>query len=57
MSELRGCPFINYANEFLDPSHPGHRVVEASKREWRRRVTVIAERLGAICVRERREAR
>jgi AcrR family transcriptional regulator len=43
----RGCPFINYANEFPDPSHPGRRVVEANKREWRRRLTAIAEALGA----------
>ncbi len=43
----RGCPFINYANEYPDPSHPGHRVVEANKREWRRRLTAIAETLGA----------
>jgi AcrR family transcriptional regulator len=43
----RGCPFINYANEFPDPSHPGHRVVEANKCEWRRRLTEIAEALGA----------
>jgi AcrR family transcriptional regulator len=43
----RGCPFINYANEFPDPSHPGRRVVEANKREWRRRLTVITEALGA----------
>ena len=43
----RGCPFINYANEYPDPSHPGHRVVEANKREWRRRLTAIAEALGA----------
>ncbi|HLZ03765.1 MAG TPA: TetR/AcrR family transcriptional regulator [Bradyrhizobium sp.] len=42
----RGCPFINYANEFADPSHPGHRVVEANRREWRRRLTAIAEALG-----------
>jgi AcrR family transcriptional regulator len=43
----RGCPFINYANEFAEPSHPGHRVVEANRREWRRRLTAIAEALGA----------
>jgi AcrR family transcriptional regulator len=43
----RGCPFINYAVEFPDASHPGHRVVEANKREWRRRFTAIAEALGA----------
>jgi AcrR family transcriptional regulator len=46
-ANYRGCPFINYANEFPDPSHPGHRVVEANKREWRRRLTTIAEGLGA----------
>ncbi|WP_333676310.1 TetR/AcrR family transcriptional regulator [Dyella sp.] len=43
----RGCPFINYANEFPDPSHPGHRVAKANKRELRRRLTTIAEALGA----------
>ena len=43
----RGCPFINYAVEFPDPSHPGHRVVDVNKREWRRRFTAIAEALGA----------
>ncbi|HZP79204.1 MAG TPA: TetR/AcrR family transcriptional regulator [Pseudolabrys sp.] len=43
----RGCPFINYANEFPEPSHPGHRVVEANKQEWRRRLTAIAQALGA----------
>jgi AcrR family transcriptional regulator len=46
-ARYRGCPFINYANEFPDRSHPGHRVVEANKREWRRRLTAIAEALGA----------
>jgi AcrR family transcriptional regulator len=43
----RGCPFINYAIEFPEASHPGHRVVETNKREWRRRLTSIAEALGA----------
>jgi AcrR family transcriptional regulator len=43
----RGCPFINYAIEFPEASHPGHRVVEANKREWRRRFIEIAEALGA----------
>jgi len=41
----RGCPFINYAAEFPQPSHPGHRIVEANKREWRRRLAHIAEAL------------
>jgi AcrR family transcriptional regulator len=42
-----GCPLINYANEFADPLHPGHRVVDANRREWRRRLTAIAEARGA----------
>ena len=41
----RGCPFINYAAEFPEPAHAGHRVVEANKREWRRRLSHIAEAL------------
>lgn len=43
----RGCPFINYAVEFPETSHPGHRVVETNKREWRRRFVAISEALGA----------
>ncbi len=43
----RGCPFINYCAEFPEASHPGRRVAEANKREWRRRLVVIAEALGA----------
>jgi len=42
----RGCPFINYSAEFPDVSHPGHRVVEANKREMRRRFVDITEALG-----------
>jgi AcrR family transcriptional regulator len=42
----RGCPFINYCAEFPDASHPGHRVVEANKREMRRRLLGMAEKLG-----------
>jgi AcrR family transcriptional regulator len=40
----RGCPFINYAAEFPDPSHPGHRVAAANKQEMRRR---LVELIGA----------
>jgi len=43
----RGCPFINYCAEFPDHSHPGHRVAEANKGEWRRRFIKLAEALGA----------
>jgi AcrR family transcriptional regulator len=34
----RGCPFINYAAEFPDPSHPGHKIAEANRKEMRQRV-------------------
>jgi AcrR family transcriptional regulator len=43
----RGCPFINYAAEFPDPSHPGHRIVEENKREMRRRLTDLSKAIGA----------
>jgi AcrR family transcriptional regulator len=43
----RGCPFINFSIEFPVKSHPGHRVVDANKREWRRRLVAIAQALGA----------
>jgi AcrR family transcriptional regulator len=46
-SGYRGCPFINYSAEFPEPSHPGHEVVEANKREMRRRLVLIAEALNA----------
>lgn len=34
----RGCPFINYAAEFPDPSHPGHQVAADNRKEMRRRL-------------------
>jgi AcrR family transcriptional regulator len=43
----RGCPFINYAAEFPDPSHPGHRVAAANKQEMWRRLACLAEEAGA----------
>lgn len=43
----RGCPYINYCGEFPEPSHPGHRVAAANKREMRRRLERIAAALGA----------
>jgi AcrR family transcriptional regulator len=43
----RGCPFINYAAEFPDASHPGHRVVEENKREMRQRLIGLAKAMGA----------
>jgi len=46
-SGYRGCPFINYASEFPDPSHPGHRVVDQNKREMRRRLVELSKAIGA----------
>jgi AcrR family transcriptional regulator len=43
----RGCPQINVAAEFPDPEHPARKVALAHKQELRRRLKVIAERLGA----------
>ncbi len=43
----RGCPFINYCAEFPEAAHAGHRVVDANKREWRRRLLRLAKALGA----------
>jgi AcrR family transcriptional regulator len=46
-SGYRGCPFINYASEFPDPSHPGHRIVDENKREMRRRLVGLSKAIGA----------
>jgi AcrR family transcriptional regulator len=46
-SRYRGCPFINYASEFPDPSHPGHRIVGENKREMRRRLVALSKAIGA----------
>jgi AcrR family transcriptional regulator len=43
----RGCPFINYSAEFPDADHPGHRLVDANKREMRRRLVGLADAIGA----------
>ncbi len=43
----RGCPFINYAAEFPERSHPGHQIVDANKREMRRRLLDLATALDA----------
>jgi hypothetical protein len=42
----RGCPFINFAAEFPDPSHPGHRVATANKKEMKRRLMGLIEAIG-----------
>ncbi len=43
----RGCPQINVAAEFPEPDHPARKVAQAHKREMRRRLKGIAEKLGA----------
>ncbi len=42
----RGCPFINYAAEFPDRSHPGHRIAAANKNEMKRRLLELLEAIG-----------
>lgn len=41
----RGCPQLNVAAEFADPDHPARLVAAAHKRELRRRIRAIVERL------------
>jgi len=43
----RGCPQINVAAEFPEADHPARKVATDHKREMRRRLRGIAERLGA----------
>ena len=43
----RGCPQINVAAEFPEPDHPARKVARDHKAELRRRLSVLAERLGA----------
>jgi AcrR family transcriptional regulator len=42
----RGCPQINVAAEFPEVDHPARRVAADHKRELRRRLRGVAERLG-----------
>jgi len=42
----RGCPFINYAAEFPDASHPGHRVATANKMKMRDRIAGLVKAIG-----------
>lgn len=43
----RGCPQINVAAEFPEADHPARKVAHDHKAEMRRRLTILAERLGA----------
>jgi AcrR family transcriptional regulator len=42
----RGCPQINVAAEFAEADHPARKVAADHKREMRRRLKTLAERLG-----------
>jgi AcrR family transcriptional regulator len=44
-ANYRGCPQINVAAEFPEADHPARKVAETHKRELRRRLKAIAERL------------
>ncbi|MGE5147534.1 MAG: TetR/AcrR family transcriptional regulator [Candidatus Eiseniibacteriota bacterium] len=43
----RGCGLTNAAVEYPEPGHPARQVAEAHKRELRRRLTAMAEEMGA----------
>jgi AcrR family transcriptional regulator len=45
-SNYRGCPQINVAAEFPEAGHPARKVAAAHKREMRKRLKGIAERMG-----------
>ncbi|WP_254506852.1 TetR/AcrR family transcriptional regulator [Anatilimnocola floriformis] len=44
--DYRGCPQLNIAAEFPQIDHPARLVAQAHKRELRRRLKALAERLG-----------
>lgn len=46
-ANYRGCPFVNTAVEFPDPTHPGRAIALAHRRELRRRLRQLCERVGA----------
>lgn len=43
----RGCAFLNAAVEIPDPAHPVHQLVREHKRQFARRLAVIAAEAGA----------
>ena len=45
-ANYRGCPQINVAAEFPEADHPARKVAAAHKREMRRRLKEISQRLG-----------
>ena len=42
----RGCPFLNVATEFPEPSHPARAVAMRNKTELLRRLAVMAKKMG-----------
>lgn len=46
--DYRGCPQLNIAAEFPEVDHPARKLATAHKRELRRRLKVIAERLHCV---------
>ena len=42
----RGCPFLNVATEFPEPSHPARAVSMRNKTELLRRLAVMAKKMG-----------
>ncbi|MEM5330222.1 TetR/AcrR family transcriptional regulator [Paraburkholderia sp. JHI2823] len=43
----RGCPFVNVATEFPDPSHPARRSVDSNKSRLMARLASLAKGAGA----------
>jgi len=43
----RGCPFVNVATEFPDPSHRARQSVDSNKRRLMARLTSLAQEAGA----------
>jgi AcrR family transcriptional regulator len=46
-SNYRGCPQLNVAAEFAEPDHPARGIAREHMRALRRRLTTLAQRLGA----------
>lgn len=42
----RGCPFLNVATEFPEPTHPARAVALRNKAELHRRLDVLAKKMG-----------
>jgi AcrR family transcriptional regulator len=45
-TDYRGCPQLNAVTEFPDVEHPGHKFARAHKRELRRRLKQIVEKIS-----------